>query len=132
MIWVYFFSKKTLLLTDVNTVKLMKEVQFLLSKNKSILLHSSEIRHLCLMKLSSKMLQNWLYFWNKKIQLVFFVFHFEQLWIFNSECPDLCWHRPRHPLLKIQSCLKEKNYLGFLTPKIWQSLKRFAKQYYQA
>ena len=37
--------------------------------------HSSEIRGLCLMKLSSEELQNLPYFWNKKTQIVF-VFSF--------------------------------------------------------
>ena len=62
-----------------------------------------------LMKLTSKMLQNWPYFWNKKTQLVFFVFHFEQL---NPK-----W-------LEIKN---EKNSLGFLVPKLWQILKYFAE-----
>ena len=46
---------------------------------KFILVHSSEKRRLCLKKLSSKTVQNLLYFWNKKTQIVFIVFHFEQL-----------------------------------------------------
>ena len=36
------------------------------------------------MKLSSEMIHNLPYFWNKKTQIGFFVFNFEQLWIFNS------------------------------------------------
>ena len=35
-------------------------------------IHSSEIRGLCLMKLSSETLQNFPYFWNKKTQIVVF------------------------------------------------------------
>ena len=38
--------------------------------------HSSKIRGLCLMKLSSETLQNLSYFWNKKTQIYSF-FHFE-------------------------------------------------------
>ena len=41
-----------------------------------------------MMKLSSKMLQNLSYFWNKKTHSIF-VFHFEQLWIFNSVYVDI-------------------------------------------
>ena len=40
-----------------------------------IYLDSSEMRGLCLMKLSGEMLQNLPHFWNKKTQIVFF-FHF--------------------------------------------------------
>ena len=63
------------------------------------------------MKFSSEMLQNA----NKKTQIVIFVFHFEQLWICSSE--------------KNQ---EKKNNLGFLIPKIWQILKRYARQCHQA
>ena len=52
--------------------------------------HSSEI--ICLMKLSSEMEQNFPYFWNKKTQIVFIVFHFKQLWICYSGCLGLYWH----------------------------------------
>ena len=38
--------------------------------------HSSEIRSLCLMKWPSEMLQNLPHFWNMKIHVIFFVFHF--------------------------------------------------------
>ena len=43
------------------------------------------------------------FFWNKKTQIVFLIFHFEQLWICNSGCPALVqgiciWQ------LKIQRC----------------------------
>ena len=38
---------------------------------------SSEIRGLCLMKLSSEMLQNLSYFWNNKNQIGFFHFSFQ-------------------------------------------------------
>ena len=54
------------------------------------------------------MLQNLLYFWNKKIHVVFFVFHFVQLWVLPSECPGLCQHRPGHSEGKTQSCTKWK------------------------
>ena len=42
----------------------------------SLLYHSSEIRGLCLMKCSNKMLQNLPNFWNKKIQEVFFISYY--------------------------------------------------------
>ena len=45
--------------------------------------HSSEIRGLCSTKCSSKTLQNLLYFMYKKTHVVFFVFHFVQLYIFT-------------------------------------------------
>ena len=54
------------------------------------LLHSSEIRGLCSTKSSRKMLQNLPYFWNTKIHVVFFVFHFVLLYFFPNECPGLC------------------------------------------
>ena len=45
--------------------------------------HSSEIRGLHLMKLPSEMFQNFLYFMYKKTHVVFYVFHFVQLYIFT-------------------------------------------------
>ena len=45
--------------------------------------HSSEIRGLRSTKCSSKTLQNLLYFMYKKTQVVFFLFHFVQLYIFT-------------------------------------------------
>ena len=54
------------------------------SEDKGIIqMHSSEIRGLCSTKCSSKMLQNLLYFMYKKTHVVFFVFHFVQLYIFT-------------------------------------------------
>ena len=58
--------------------------------------HSSEIRGLHSTKCSSKTLQNLLYFMYKKTHVVFFDFHFEQLYFFPYECPGLCRHRPGH------------------------------------
>ena len=47
--------------------------------------HSSEIRGLCLMKLSNEMLQNLPYFWNMKTQVVSFISCY---FIFSpNECP---------------------------------------------
>ena len=48
-------------------------------------LHSSEIRGLHSTKCSSEMLQNLLYFYNKKthVSSFCFVFHFEQLYLFH-------------------------------------------------
>ena len=48
--------------------------EYIIFKYIAIELHSSEIRGLCLMKLSNNMLQNLLYFSNKKSQIVFFRF----------------------------------------------------------
>ena len=45
--------------------------------------HSSEIRGLRSTKCSSETLQNLLYFMDKKTHVVFFVFHFVQLYIFT-------------------------------------------------
>ena len=45
--------------------------------------HSSEIRGLCLMKWPSETIQNLPYFMHKKTHVVFFVFHFVQLYIFT-------------------------------------------------
>ena len=58
--------------------------------------HSSEIRGLRSTKCSSETLQNLLYSMYKKSHVVFFVFHFVQLYFFPYECPGLCRHRPGH------------------------------------
>ena len=79
------------------------------------------IRGLCLMKLSSETLQNLPYFWNKKTQNVFFIFHFEQLWICNSGCSGLYRHIwTRASAVKNPKLLEMKKniYLSFLIPKI--------------
>ena len=52
--------------------------------------HSSELRGLCLMKCSSKTLQNLPYFWNMKTHLVFFSFHVTLF--FPNECSGLGRH----------------------------------------
>ena len=49
------------------------------------------------MKITGETLQNLPYFWNKETQIVFLIFHFEELWICNSGCPGLCRHRPGYP-----------------------------------
>ena len=49
--------------------------------------HSSKISGLCSTKCSSEMLQNLLYFMYKKTHVVFFVFHFMQLYIFTLWMP---------------------------------------------
>ena len=121
-------------------MELKLEVRFKAEHNLFIFLlyivqHSSEIKGLCLMKCSSETFQNLPYFWNKKTQTVFFfIFHFEQLWICNSRCPDLCWHRPGHPLLQIQSSSKWKMkttiwvFLFQIYGKFWSvSLDNFIK-----
>ena len=43
-----------------------------------VCVHSSEIRGLCFLKLSSEMLQNLPYFWNTKTKIVFFL-NFKQI-----------------------------------------------------
>ena len=58
--------------------------------------HSSEIRGLSSTKCSSEMLQNLLYFMYKKTHVVFFIFHFLQLYFLPYECPGQCRHRPGH------------------------------------
>ena len=81
------------------------------------------------MKSSRKMLQNLPYFWNMKIHVVFFVFHFMLLYFFPNECPGLCRHRPGHSLgekIKLHKMKIGKTTLGFRIHKIWQILKHFA------
>ena len=60
------------------------------------------------------MLQNLLYFWNKKTQIVFFVYHFEQLWTMST-------YRPGHVLLhtnpKMLEMQNEKAIWVFLFQK---------------
>ena len=58
---------------------------FIFCKTRSI--HSSEIRSLRSTKCSSEMLQKLLYFMCKKTYVVFFVFHFVQLYIFTLWMP---------------------------------------------
>ena len=72
------------------------------------LLHSSEITGLCLMKLSSEVLQP--YFCNKKTQIIFSVFVLSNFGFLTVDMLEM----------KIG-----KNYLGFLISKIWQILKHF-------
>ena len=55
----------------------------MMTNNMRGLSHSSEIRGLRSTKCSSEILQNLLYFMYKKIHVVFFVFHFVQLYIFT-------------------------------------------------
>ena len=63
-------------------------------------IHSSEIRVFCLMKCSSKMLQNLPYFWNTKTHMVFYFIFFFILCYFTffppNECPGLSQHRLGH------------------------------------
>ena len=58
--------------------------------------HSSEIRGLCLMKLSSEKIQNLQYFWNKKTHIVFCLFFISCYFFPPNECPSLFRHRPGH------------------------------------
>ena len=73
------------------------------------------------MKLSSKMLQNLPYFWNKKTPKFFF--HFEQLLI-NPKLK----HKPGHPLLKIQSFSNwEKKLFGSSYSKNMANFEAFCQ-----
>ena len=74
------------------------------------------------MKLSSETLQILPYFWNKKTQIVFLVFHFEHsnfvfLTVDAMVYVDIDIDRLGHPLLKIQSYYarneKPKKLSGF-------------------
>ena len=80
-----------------------------------MIVHSSEIRGLCLMKLSSEMLQNLPCFWNKKPQLVFDVFISSNF-----------------GFITVDAILVYVYYLGFLFPNIWQILKHFPRQFHRA
>ena len=82
------------------------------------------------MKWPSEMLQFLPYFWNMKTHIVFFAFHFVQLYFFPYECPGLGRHRPWHSLcknIKLHEMKNEKKYVGFLMHKLWQILKRFSR-----
>ena len=45
-------------------------------------------------------IQNLPYLWNMKTHVVFFIFHFVQIFVFPNECPGLCRHIPGHSLGK--------------------------------
>ena len=82
---------------------------------------SLESSQKCRKEAESEMLENLLYFMYKKTHVVFFVFHFVQLYFFPYECPGLCQHRPGHSLgenIKLHKMKNEKNYMGFLIHKI--------------
>ena len=72
------------------------------------------------------MLQNLLYFYNKKTRIVFFRFSFRATLCVNlNECPGLYRHRPGHSLgkhkgkhIKLHEMKNEKTYVGFLIIKI--------------
>ena len=81
------------------------------------------------------MLQNLPYFMYKKTHVVvFFVFHFEKLWILPYDINVLLFfvNRPGHSLGKIQSWSKWKtktNCMDFLIHKLWQILKHFSRAF---
>ena len=78
------------------------------------------VRGLWLMKFSIKTLQNLPYFWNTKINLVFFVFHFVLLNFFPKEYPGLSWHRQGYSLggkNKVARNAKLKIYVIFIFQK---------------
>ena len=81
-------------------------------------IHTSKINDLWSSLNSEEMLQNFLYLYKKKTQVVFFIFHFEQLSFLPYECPGLYRPRPGHSyrekwkLFKMKN--KTKNYFGFL------------------
>ena len=91
---------------------------FVFSQFIYICTHPSEKRGLHSTKCSSKMLQNLLYFMYKKTHVVvFFIFHFIQLWVLPNECPGLCQHRPGHSLgknIKLHKMKNEKSTWVFL------------------
>ena len=86
--------------------------------------HSSEIRGLCLMKWPSEMLQNLPYFWNTKSHIVFFVFHFELLWICYSGCSG------QSKVARNGGTIWGFSYYIFVT--IWQVLKHFSGTFCRA
>ena len=60
------------------------------------------------MKCSSEMLQNLLYFMYKKTHVVFFVFHFMQLYILPNECTQLQdW--PKNAFNNFRGCVDIKD-----------------------
>ena len=62
------------------------------------------------------MIQNLLHLWKKKTHVVFFVFHFMQLYFLSNECPGLCRDRPGHSLgekIKLHEMKNGKNLFGF-------------------
>ena len=83
------------------------------------------------MKCSSESFHNLPYFWNKKS-----CFHLMLLYFFPNECPGLCHYRPGQAFIrekiKKHEIKNEKTYLGFLTPKLLQILKRLAGTFHQA
>ena len=85
--------------------------------------YSSEIRGLCLMKLSSETLQNLPYLWNVNSQIIFFIFHFEQLFICNNGCPGLCFINCYKS--KVAQNDKQKNLIGFTYSKIMANFEAF-------
>ena len=58
--------------------------------------HSSEKRGLHSTFWPIEMLQNLLCLCKKKTQVVFFVFHFKQIWVLPYEWPRICQDRPGH------------------------------------
>ena len=99
-----------------------KRANFAIKHWLMMLGHSSEIRGLCLMKLSSKTLQNLPYFWNKKTQIVFFVFHFSFPAMLLFYLMNALFYVDIDQGIrcnKSKVARNEKNYLGFLIPKIW-------------
>ena len=85
---------------------------------------SSEIRGICLMKLTLKKFQKFPFFLEYKNPTRFFRFSFQANldFFFNCRC-----------LLGLGMSKKNvKTYLGFLIPKIWQILKSFPRIFHQA
>ena len=66
--------------TNLGLVKCRRVADY---RARALAAHSSEIRGLRSTKCSSETLQNLLYFMYKKTHVVFFVFHFVQLYIFT-------------------------------------------------
>ena len=82
------------------------------------------------MKLSSKMLQILPYFWNTKTQIVFSVYHFEQLWVFFTVDAAVCVDvdQAGHALgkkIKQHEMKNEKTYVCFLYSKNMAKFEAF-------
>ena len=78
--------------------------------------HSPEIRGFCYSFCPAKMLQNLLYFYNKKSCVVFFVFHFEQL-SFISETDKVARNEKRKKLHGFSYCKNIANFEAFWRDK---------------
>ena len=114
--------------TECNVVKIYifeMSCQNIYLKKKNlgsrIIRHSSEIRGLCLMKCSSKMLQNLSHFWNTKTHIVFFRVSFRAALfspLINALVDDNIDQGINKGKNKVARNEKQnkKNYVGFRPP----------------